>query len=285
VTLQEFILADLTGWYVPLRLEARRDEMFQPQDYLVFFETLATLSRLLAPALPFISEHLYQSLARGPGLDGQESVHMTNWPTFEESAIQIDLEAEMTAVRHLVDLGMQARHQASLPLHQPLAEAAFALKYPAAAQLVETNALLLCQKLNVRQVRLLDPADETEILADERHTWTIVSSGDDLAALALRLTPELISEGLAGEFIMRVIELRKKADLPPHDPVRIVYMATTRLAEAIETHQTRILAETQAVELSPFAESSPPRLSETTKRLFTITEFHNEKITFGIERI
>ena len=103
--------------------------------------------------------------------------------------------------------------------------------------MVETYADLLAEDLNVRAVRLLAPAELDEALADERRRWAIASEGGEHAALTRRLTPELVSEGLAGEFILRVHELRQKAGLAPQERIRIVYTATARLAEALEEHR------------------------------------------------
>ena len=286
--LQQFVLADLVGWYVPQRLTLRGDETFPAESYRPLFAALAVLSRLMAPLTPFLAEHLYQGLVRGLSslsLEGSESVHLTEWPTFDPVCIQPDLEADMAVIQRLAELGGTARQGAALPLHQPLAEAAFVLDHPQAERLIESGAGMLMEALNVRQVRLLTPDEEARVLADETHHWVTASGAGALAALAVRLTPELVAEGLAGEFILRVQELRQKAGLAPNERIRIVYTATQRLAEALEAHQMLILASVQAVELRPFDQKTQARQSEMMKSLFTITEFRGEKLTFGIEKV
>jgi isoleucyl-tRNA synthetase len=284
LAVREFVQDDLAGWYVPLRLNPRCDPPADSESYRPLFETLVTLSRILAPVVPFLAEGLYQNLVRGLGPQAGESVHLADWPTFDPACIQSDLEADMTVIRRLAALGRAARQQGRLPLHQPLAEAAFALESPQPARLVETYAALLAEDLNVRSIRLLAPAELDEALADERRRWAIASEGGEHAALARRLTPELASEGLAGEFIQSVHELRQKAGLAPQERIRIVYTATARLAEALETHRERICADTQADDLQAFTQASQSRLSEAMKSLFTISEFSGEKVTFGIEK-
>jgi isoleucyl-tRNA synthetase len=284
LAIQEFVQCELTGWYLPLRLNPRGEQQSDPDSYRALFETLVTLSRLLAPLVPFLAEGLYQNLVRGLGGEGRESVHLTDWPTFDPACMRTDLESDMKTVRRLAKLGRTARQQGRLPLHQPLAEAAFALEAAEAARLVETYAELLAEDLNVRLVRLLAPAELDDALADERRRWAIASAQGEHAALSRRLTPELVSEGLAGEFVLRVLELRQKAGLAPQERIRIVYTATTRLAEAVETHRKHICADTQADELQVFTQASQVRLSEAMKSLFTISEFGGEKVTFGIEK-
>jgi valyl-tRNA synthetase len=218
------------------------------------------------------------------GQEGRESVHLEDWPVFDPACILPELEADIAAVRRLAGLGRAARQAAALPLHQPLSEAAFSLADPDASRRLQSYGDLLMEDLNVRAVRLLAPAEETEVLADERHLWAVASETGALAALTVRLNPELVSEGLAGEFILRVGELRQKAGLAPQERIRIVYTASARLAEALEMHRTLICMETQAEALQAFTRADPPRSSEALKSLFTITQFHGEKITFGIEK-
>ena len=282
--LQAFIQSDLVGWYVPLRLTRRHAGLPVLDCYRPLFEALVTLSRLLAPLVPFLAEWLYQSLVRGMGQEGRESVHLEDWPVFDPDCILPELDADIAAVRRLAGLGRAARQAAALPLHQPLVEAAFSLADAEANRLLQSYGDLLVEDLNVRAVRLLAPAEETELLADERHLWTVASEDGALAALTVRLTPELVSEGLAGEFILRVGELRQKAGLAPQERIRIVYTASARLAEALETHRALICMETQADALQSFTRADPPRSSEALKSLFTITQFHGEKVTFGIEK-
>jgi isoleucyl-tRNA synthetase len=282
--LQSFVQADLAAWYVPLRLTLRHARPVEAECYRPLFETLLTLSRLLAPLTPFLAEGIYQNLLRGLEPPALESVHLADWPVFEPASMLPELEADMRAVRGIAALGQAARLQAAQPLHQPLAEAAFSLPDPESARRLETYAALLVEHLNVRQVRLLSPAEEAEILADDHHRWATASTEGRLAALPRRLTPELASEGLAGEFILRVYELRRRAGLPPHERIRIVYTATARLAEALEAHQALICNEAQAEALQVFTQADPPRPPEALKSLFTIVEFHGEKVTFGIEK-
>ena len=284
LALQAFVLEDLADWYVPLRLAPRGESPSDPQNYRILFEALVTLSRLLAPVIPFLAEGLYQNLVRGLEVGAAESVHLNDWPTFDPACLQPELEAEMTMIRRLAALGKTARQQGRLPMHQPLAEAAFALEAGGPGNLVETYAMLLAEDLNVRIVRLMTPTELDEALADERRRWVMAAEGGLHAALARRLTPELASEGLAGEFILRVHELRAKAGLAPQERIRIVYTATARLAEALEAHRARICADTLADSLEAFVQASQSHLSEAMKSLFTISEFNSEKVTFGIEK-
>jgi len=84
-------------------------------------EVLTTLTRLLAPFLPFLSESIYQNLVRSIDPSAPESVHHTSYPEVDSCAIDLDLERQVEIARRLVGLGRAAREQAAIKGRQPLA--------------------------------------------------------------------------------------------------------------------------------------------------------------------
>jgi isoleucyl-tRNA synthetase len=156
---------DLSKWY--LRRSRRRfwrgdsaGEMHADKQaaYATLYEALATLSRLLAPTMPFLAEALYQNLVRQVDNKAPISVHLTDWPAVDQGAIDLGLNAEMRLVMKLASLGHAARAQAGIKVRQPLAEAAFWLGRPGEAQALARLAPLLADELNVKTVRALDSA-------------------------------------------------------------------------------------------------------------------------------
>jgi len=105
----------------------------------------------------------------------------------------------------------------------------------------------------------------------------VAADGAYLAALVTDLTPELIQEGLAREFVRRVQDLRKSADFEIADRIVLYYTATPGLLEAIQANQEYIMNETLAVELHP---------GENPTDLPTVEdEFDHEKVTVAIEKV
>jgi isoleucyl-tRNA synthetase len=102
----------------------------------------------------------------------------------------------------------------------------------------------------------------------------VASEGPYLAALKVDLTPELIREGLAREFIRRVQDLRKQAGLEISDRIRLYASASPVLAEAIQEHRVFIQGETLATEL--YAAEPPLQATKIT------AEFEGEKVDIGI---
>jgi isoleucyl-tRNA synthetase len=116
--------------------------------------------------------------------------------------------------------------------------------------------------------------EEVEVRADAKAGFAVAAEGAYLAALVTDLTPELLEEGMAREFVRRVQDLRKTADLDVADRIRVNVVATPGLQDAIEANRDYILAETLTVELS-FSEPVPgfPISSD---------EFDGEKVTVGL---
>ncbi len=152
----------LSNWY--LRRSRRRfwkseSDADKQSAYLTLYECLVTVSKLLAPTMPFVSEAIYRNLVTTVDEDAPESVHLAVWPEFDEGLIDRQLMDEMQTVMRLVSLGHAARNSAQIKVRQPLSEVAFSL--PAAqAETVRGYEALIADELNVKAVGVLDePGD------------------------------------------------------------------------------------------------------------------------------
>ncbi len=87
-------------------------------------------------------------------------------------------------------------------------------------------------------------ADEVEVRADAKAGYAVAADGAYLAALVTDLTPELAAEGLAREFVRRVQDLRKAAELDVSDRIKLFVSASAGLKSALEAHREYVLAET-----------------------------------------
>jgi isoleucyl-tRNA synthetase len=114
---------DLSNWYVR---RSRRRFWEGPESpdgaaaFATLYHCLETLTRLMAPIVPFITEYVWGILRAG---DGPDSVHLTTWPVADPTLVDEQLSAQMSLVRRLVELGRAARAQASLGTRQPLPRA------------------------------------------------------------------------------------------------------------------------------------------------------------------
>ena len=153
--LLEFI-ADLTNWYIRLN-RSRFWAADMDVDKIAAFSTLYTavheLSLVMAPFAPFLSEHVYRSLAALDGsLPEPESVHLSAYPEADESLADAALESAVDRARQIILLGRRQREKAGVSLRTPLSE--LRVVHSDAALLKDISALesYIARELNVKSV-------------------------------------------------------------------------------------------------------------------------------------
>ncbi|MBA2448296.1 MAG: isoleucine--tRNA ligase [Chloroflexi bacterium] len=152
----ERFVDDLSTWYV--RRSRRRfwkaaEDLDKRAAQHTLYEVLTTLTRLVAPFLPFLSEAMYQNLVRSVDGAAPESVHHTRFPEANESLIDRELERQVELARRLVGLGRAAREQAGLKVRQPLALARVAAPADAPTLPAELHEEI-ARELNVERLEL-----------------------------------------------------------------------------------------------------------------------------------
>ncbi len=147
--IQQYV-EELSNWYV--RRSRRRFWDGDPAAFQTLHECLVTVSKLLAPFCPFLTDEIYDNL------DGAEpSVHLCEFP--EPGPRDAGLEDAMDVVRETVALGLAARSQVKLKLRQPLRAAVIVATGEERAA-IERFADLVRDELNVRELRFVSEADE-----------------------------------------------------------------------------------------------------------------------------
>lgn len=153
----------LSTWY--LRRSRRRfwkseSDTDKQAAYATLYTALVTISKLTAPAMPFLADELYQNLVRSFDPSAPESVHLAEWPAVNEGLIDENLNRDMALVMRLASLGHAARSKANRKVRQPLSEAAFSTASVAERRVVAEYEDLLMDELNVKKVRMLDASTE-----------------------------------------------------------------------------------------------------------------------------
>ena len=166
----EAFVQSLSNWYV--RRSRRRfwksgllnqGENSGDQDklaaYATLYEVLVTLSKLLAPIIPFITEAIYQNLVVRVGL-GQESVHLDDYPVADEHVIDSRLTDVSRLAIRLSSMGRAARSKASIKVRQPLATAMIKTRTAEERSLLEQAGPQIIDELNVRDIVAFDADNE-----------------------------------------------------------------------------------------------------------------------------
>ncbi|MCT1458242.1 isoleucine--tRNA ligase [Aestuariimicrobium sp. p3-SID1156] len=145
--LAEFI-DNLSNWYV--RRSRRRFWEGDPGALSTLHTTLVTLTQLMAPMAPFVTERVWQDLVVATDSDAPESVHLSRWPVPDESLVDADLAQAMAVTRRLVELGRSARAESRMKTRQRLAR--ILVPSQAYSRLDESLLAELRQELNVMEV-------------------------------------------------------------------------------------------------------------------------------------
>ena len=149
---------ELSNWYVRRSRErfwAKGMERDKIDAYLVLYETLVKLSKLIAPFSPFIADEIYRNLVCSLDKGAAESVHLCDYPTANESMIDKELERDMDEVLEIVTLGRSVRALKTLKNRQPLSK----MYVIGAPSLNEYYASVIEDELNVKEIEYTSDLD------------------------------------------------------------------------------------------------------------------------------
>ncbi|MDX1672656.1 MAG: isoleucine--tRNA ligase, partial [Balneolaceae bacterium] len=118
----EGFVDELSNWYV--RRNRRRfwkegKSLEKTAAYQTLYECLLDLSKLISPIAPFLGEWLFQRLTEVTGKE-EESVHISFYPTVEETAIDKPLEHRMQLARKISSMVLRLRNKIEINVRQPL---------------------------------------------------------------------------------------------------------------------------------------------------------------------
>ena len=115
---------DLSNWYV--RRSRRRFWDGDVSAMATLHECLKTLTQLLAPMVPFITEQVWQELVRPTEAGTAVSVHLSDFPVASIDAIHSELSQQVALTRRIVELGRASRAESGIKIRQPLGRALIA---------------------------------------------------------------------------------------------------------------------------------------------------------------
>ncbi|MBE6155236.1 MAG: isoleucine--tRNA ligase [Firmicutes bacterium] len=144
--LSNFVSEDLSNWYIRRnrnRFWGSTLDNSKKSVYITTYEVLVGLSKLIAPIVPFVSEELYRNLT------GEASVHLADYPAFDESIIDESLEKKMDLVRSIISIGRYVREENKIKVRQPLSEGLIDGKNK---EVLSDVVNLIMEELNVKKV-------------------------------------------------------------------------------------------------------------------------------------
>jgi isoleucyl-tRNA synthetase len=138
---------NLTNWYIR-RSRKRFWKTENDGDKLQAYETLnhvlVEATKVISPFMPFISEYMYKNLT------GNESVHLTDFPTFDPKSINEQLNSDTDTIQKIITLGLAWRANNKMRVRQPLQSITVTQVFD------DFFTEILKEELNVKEVRVVD---------------------------------------------------------------------------------------------------------------------------------
>ncbi len=141
-----FVSDDLSNWYIRRnrnRFWASNMDNSKKAVYKTTYDVLVGLSKIIAPIVPFVSENLYTKLT------DEESVHLAEFPKYNEDYIDLKIEEKMDTVRDLISLGRKVREDVKIKVRQPLSEVVIDSKLK---KTIGNLTDLIKEELNVKDI-------------------------------------------------------------------------------------------------------------------------------------
>ncbi|WP_278630606.1 isoleucine--tRNA ligase [Parabacteroides goldsteinii] len=159
--ISEFVNDNLSNWYV--RLNRRRfwgggmttDKL---SAYQTLYTCLETIAKLMAPIAPFYADQLFCDLIAVTGRETVESVHLSDFPKYDESLIDKDLEERMKMAQDVSSMVLALRRKVNIKVRQPLQTIMVPVMDAHQQESIEAVKNLILNEVNVKELKFVDNA-------------------------------------------------------------------------------------------------------------------------------
>ncbi|HXK52539.1 MAG TPA: class I tRNA ligase family protein, partial [bacterium] len=214
------LVNDLSTWYV--RRSRDRINSGDAESLHVLFFVLSSLSKLIAPFVPFMAEEIYQTLNL-PDYTEFGSVHFDFFPSYKElEQSEIEILQRMANTREVVSLALSVRVSEAIKIRQPLA-----------GLYVTSESLNLFSDLIEDEVNVKVVHVGSEI-PSQISAMPFSESKEYKVYLDTTLTRELELEGAARDLIRKIQDMRKEENLDVSDRVKVFLMDEADNAEILK---------------------------------------------------
>jgi isoleucyl-tRNA synthetase len=206
IEIEELYLS-LSRTYIKLTREKLADNERNVVLYTIYTTLMETL-KLFATVAPFISEKMYLNIKEAFNLK-EESIHLHDWPSYDEKKINKDIEASMESASSLVQAALSAREKINLGVRWPLKELLVATKDDATIQAVERLKDIIKIQLNVKDIGVIDVLKSVKLSAKPDYNQLNPDFKEDapkiIANLAIE-SPETVMQHIEkeGKYVLKV---------------------------------------------------------------------------------
>lgn len=240
----DFILNDFSRWYVKLvrdRVWVTYKGKDKQSAFYTLFVAAETLSTLLAPFVPFLSEDIYQTIIK-PLKKGKESVHMYDWPEANKKLVDKKLEENMTLARQLVEAVAAARNQANLKLRWPVREVLIIPSNKKTSPAVKQLKEILLSTCNTKNIKVVSKKPKGEFSSFKIPIAEVLVNKV--------LDQELLEEAMIRELIRIIQGSRKKNKFDVREFIHLSLNSDGKTNEVLECFKKVLMKEVGAKKLT-----------------------------------
>lgn len=155
-----FVNDNLSNWYVRLnrkRFWAGEMDNDKLSAYQTLYACLKTVAQLMAPYAPFYADRLYADLM-APSLEngGYASVHLSDFPEADTTAIDKALEERMSLAQVITSNVLALRRKVNLKVRQPLQTLLIPVTDASQREAVEGIKGIVLDEVNVKELKIVD---------------------------------------------------------------------------------------------------------------------------------
>ena len=159
--ISDYVQENLSNWYVRLcrrRFWKGSYEKDKISAYQTLYTCLETVAKLSAPVAPFFMDRLYKDLTNTTHREDFESVHLSEFPKYDEAIVDKDLESKMEKAQTISSLVLSIRQKEKIKVRQPLQKVMIPILDDKQKHEIEAVADLIKSEVNVKEIELLDDA-------------------------------------------------------------------------------------------------------------------------------
>lgn len=224
---------ELSTWYLRRSRDRFKEEGADKEAVLITLRyILSELAKIMAPAMPFMAENLWQKVTGNNFANQNKSVHLEAWSETEElSEKEKNVLSQMELVRKIVELGLAKRDEAGIKIRQ----------------------MLSFITVNAKNEKLSD--DYLELITDELNIQSVIWEQQEVdypvVILDTNITLELKKEGIKRELVRLINNLRKDLNLNLGDTASVLlYGVSELITETLLEKKEEIKKDTLSSEIN-----------------------------------
>lgn len=156
--IQSFVDEHLSNWYVRLcRRRFWKGEYTEDKisAYQTLYTCLTTISKLMSPIAPFYADRLFLDLNEVSGKESVESVHLADFPVYQDNLVDVALEERMALAQNISSLTLSLRKKVSINVRQPLSKILLPVINKGFQNQVEQVKELILSETNIKDIEFI----------------------------------------------------------------------------------------------------------------------------------